>query len=140
MGLLCLHDVESYASGGFSFSVGHPTVVGCQVVATLIWAMRKVTQQKYRVLKSEVLLSGVRSECLTCAFRASCCSARLSRAQVLTFAFPLSRAQNSRVHSRVLNTGVSCRSSPLPPLSPKTKQNKTKATTTTTPDLKQLRL
>ena len=28
----------------------------------------------------------VRSECLMCRFRASCCSARLSRAQVLTFA------------------------------------------------------
>ena len=27
-----------------------------------------------------------RSECLTCTFRASCCSARLSRAQVPTFA------------------------------------------------------
>ena len=28
----------------------------------------------------------VRSECLTCTFRANCCSARLSRAQVLAFA------------------------------------------------------
>ena len=28
----------------------------------------------------------VRSECLTCTFRASCCSARLSRAQVPAFA------------------------------------------------------
>ena len=28
----------------------------------------------------------VRSECLTCTFRASCCSARLSRAQVTAFA------------------------------------------------------
>ena len=27
----------------------------------------------------------VRSECLTCTFRASCCSAHLSQAQVLTF-------------------------------------------------------
>ena len=30
--------------------------------------------------------SQVRSECLTCKFIASCCSARLSRAQVPTFA------------------------------------------------------
>ena len=28
----------------------------------------------------------VRSECLTCTFRASCCSARLSRAHALAFA------------------------------------------------------
>ena len=27
----------------------------------------------------------IRSECLTCTFRASCCSARLSRAQVSAF-------------------------------------------------------
>ena len=32
------------------------------------------------------MMSGqVMSECLTCTFRASCCSARLSRAPVLTF-------------------------------------------------------
>ena len=37
--------------------------------------------------KKIYLVSGqVRSECLTCTFRASCCSARLSRAQVLAFA------------------------------------------------------
>ena len=30
----------------------------------------------------------VRSECLTCTFRASCCSAGLSRAQILAFAGP----------------------------------------------------
>ena len=36
---------------------------------------------------ANVLRSGqVRSECLTCTFRASCCSARLSRAQVPAFA------------------------------------------------------
>ena len=35
---------------------------------------------------SQVRSGQVRSECLTCTFRASCCSARLSRAQVPTFA------------------------------------------------------
>ena len=35
-------------------------------------------------LKSEA--GQVRTECLTCTFRASCCSARLSRAQVPAFA------------------------------------------------------
>ena len=33
-----------------------------------------------------VMSCQVRSECLTCTFRANCCSARLSRAQVLAFA------------------------------------------------------
>ena len=28
----------------------------------------------------------ISAQCLTCTFRASCCSARLSRAQVMTFA------------------------------------------------------
>ena len=37
----------------------------------------------------------VRSECLTCTFRASCCSACLSRAQVPAFAGPLSRTGNA---------------------------------------------
>ena len=32
----------------------------------------------------------IRSECLTCTFRAGCCSARLSRAQVPTSPVPLS--------------------------------------------------
>ena len=38
----------------------------------------------------------VRSECITCTFRASCCSARLSRAQVPAFA-------DSSVRDRKIN-------------------------------------
>ena len=37
-----------------------------------------------------------RSECLTCTFRASCCSARLSWAQIPAFAVPLSGTGNKR--------------------------------------------
>ena len=42
----------------------------------------------------------VRSECLTCTVRASCCSARLSRAQVPTFAGSFVRDRNgcSQIH------------------------------------------
>ena len=40
------------------------------------------------------MLGQVRSECLTCTFRASCCSARLSRAQVQ--AFPGSSVRDRR--------------------------------------------
>ena len=53
---------------------------------------------------SPVLLSGtgnssqVRSKCLTCTFRASCCSARLSREQVPTFT-------SSSVWDRILTSG-----------------------------------
>ena len=42
----------------------------------------------------------VRSECLTCTFRASCCSARLSRAQVPAFT-------DSSVQDRKKNWGRS---------------------------------
>ena len=38
------------------------------------------------VYSCQVRSGQVRSECLTCTLRASCCSARLSRAQVLAFA------------------------------------------------------
>ena len=38
------------------------------------------------IVPTPVRKGQVRSECLTCTFRASCCSARLSRAQVPAFA------------------------------------------------------
>ena len=41
----------------------------------------------------------VRSECLTCTFRASCCSARLSWAQVPTFAGSSVRDRSGQVRS-----------------------------------------
>ena len=52
-----------------------------------------------------VLSTGhVRSQCLTCTFRASCCSARLSRAQVPAFAIKGKKGGGSkgyRLHWRV---------------------------------------
>ena len=62
---------------------------------------------------SKVRSGQVRSECLTCTFRASCCSARLSRAQV-----PLSgtgkkggREKGNRLHWRAQGstTGIGSR-------------------------------
>ena len=45
----------------------------------------KVHVHKSTKVNETIRLSQVRSECLTCIFRASCCSARLSRTQVPTF-------------------------------------------------------
>ena len=53
---------------------------------------RGVNRGQYtaRIHKYQVRSGQVRSECLTCTFRASCCSARLSRALVWPSPFPLS--------------------------------------------------
>ena len=45
-----------------------------------------LTDVDKRTLFNKVRSGQVRSECLTCTFRASCCSAHLSWAQVLAFA------------------------------------------------------
>ena len=61
------------------------------------------------LFKLTELLGQVRSECLTCTFRASCCSARLSRAQVL-LAFPGSSVRDSTAlltpHSRLIRRSM----------------------------------
>ena len=55
-----------------------PNLFDCWTQAPSAWAV------------SDIQPGQVRSECLTCTFRASCCSARLSRAQVRTSPVPLS--------------------------------------------------
>ena len=58
-------------------------------VVIWLWVtqMTEETCSKHNGLLFVISRSGqVRSECLTCTFRASCCSARLSRAQVPPFA------------------------------------------------------
>ena len=49
-----------------------------------IWAIGLLLVTKK--INTDTVPGQVRSECLTCTFRASCCSARLSRAQVPAFA------------------------------------------------------
>ena len=59
--------------------------------------MQKMQPGKWCSVKSGQVRSGqVRSECLTCAFKASCCSARLSRAQVPAFAASSVRDRKKR--------------------------------------------
>ena len=45
----------------------------------------------------EIRSGQVRSVCLTCTFRASCCSARFSRAHVPAFTVPLSGTRKKKV-------------------------------------------
>ena len=79
-----------------------------------------------------VRLGQVRSECLTCTFRASCCSARLSRAQVPGFAGSSVRDRCvKRNHSRAVEiaqafflvAGLRCMGKYLTQISLLVKQN-----------------
>ena len=64
------------------------------------------THTSFNDLKqSHIIILGawqIRSECLTCTFRACCCSARLSRAQVPPVPYPGQRAWPVRVSFYVL--------------------------------------
>ena len=61
-----------------------------------------------RLKQRRIIKSGhVRSECLTCTFRASCCGARLSRPQVPGQGKRGERARRDHLHWRVQGSTVS---------------------------------
>ena len=63
-----------------------------------------------RLMGHQVRLGQVRSECLTCTFRASCCSARLSWTQVSGFAgsSPRDRNKKKKEAEGVRGGGTAC--------------------------------
>ena len=76
-----------------------------------------VTRAKWPTLEEEltcldnvdkVRLGQVRSECLTCTFRASCCSACMSRAQVPAFTGPSVRDRKKKRGGKGVRGGTAC--------------------------------
>ena len=77
-------------------------VMSCQVRSCHVMSchVRSGQVRSGQVRSGQVRSGQVRSECLTCTFRASCCSARLSRTQVSAFVGSSVRNRKKKVGGR----------------------------------------